>query len=185
MAAEAFYKSGHLSMLQETYATPYVDALARNSSYPRSPFRWDEERRFLLRAELDAAFFHLYLPSMANGEWGVADGESDEHGKPLAIRQSLLAAFPTPRDAVSYIMDTFPIVRRKDEEKYNGDYRTKRVILEIYDAMQQAIQTGQPYQTRLTPPPGPPTDNNGNFLPPDQWDPQNWPSQIHPMRGDV
>ena len=34
-------------------------------------------------------------------------------------------------------MDTFPIVRRKDEEKYNGDYRTKRVILEIYDAMQR------------------------------------------------
>ena len=24
------------------------------------PFRWDEERRFPMRAELDAAFFHLY-----------------------------------------------------------------------------------------------------------------------------
>ena len=24
------------------------------------PFRWDEERRFAMRAELDAAFFHLY-----------------------------------------------------------------------------------------------------------------------------
>jgi hypothetical protein len=26
------------------------------------PLRWDEERRFLLRCELDATFFHLYLP---------------------------------------------------------------------------------------------------------------------------
>ncbi len=51
-----------------------------------------------------------------------------------------------------YIMDTSPIVRRKDEKKYDGDYRTKRVILEIYDAMQEAIRTGHPYQTRLDPP---------------------------------
>ena len=53
-------------------------------------------------------------------------------------------------------MDTFPIVRRKDEEKYNGDYRTRRVILEIYDAMQESMHTGQPYQTRLDPPPADP-----------------------------
>ena len=25
-----------------------------------SPFRWDEGRRFAMRCELDAAFFHLY-----------------------------------------------------------------------------------------------------------------------------
>jgi hypothetical protein len=50
-------------------------------------------------------------------------------------------------------MDTFPIVRRRDEEKYGGDYRTKRSILEIYDAMQDAKRKGQPYETRLDPPP--------------------------------
>ena len=33
-------------------------------------------------------------------------------------------------------METFPIVKRKDETRY-GEYRTKRVILEIYDAMQR------------------------------------------------
>lgn len=50
-------------------------------------------------------------------------------------------------------MDTFPIVRRKDEEKFAGDYRTKRVILEIYDAMSESLRTGRAYQTRLDPPP--------------------------------
>jgi hypothetical protein len=40
-------------------------------------------------------------------------------------------------------MDTFPIVRRRDEAKFDGDYRTRRVILDIYDAMQQAA-TGKP-----------------------------------------
>ena len=54
------------------------------------------------------------------------------------------------------MLDTFPIVKRKDEEKYDGDYRTKRVILEIYDAMQEAMRSGVPYQTRLHPPPADP-----------------------------
>ena len=56
---------------------------------------------------------------------------------------------------LAYIMETFPIVRCKDEAAH-GEYRTKRVILEIYDAMQQAIETGQPYQTLLDPPPADP-----------------------------
>jgi hypothetical protein len=53
---------------------------------------------------------------------------------------------------VDYILETFPIVKRKDEQVY-GAYRTKRVILDIYDAMQQAMETGTPYHTRLDPPP--------------------------------
>jgi len=36
------------------------------------------------------------------------------------------------------------------------EFRTKRVILEIYDEMQQAMETGEPYQTRLDPPPADP-----------------------------
>ena len=53
---------------------------------------------------------------------------------------------PDPAGRRVYIMDTFPIVKRKDEEKYDGDYRTKRVILEIYDALAESIRTGQPYK---------------------------------------
>ena len=43
-------------------------------------------------------------------------------------------------------------MKRKDEKQY-GEYRTKRVILEIYDEMQRAMETGVPYETRLAPPP--------------------------------
>ena len=42
------------------------------------------------------------------------------------------------RDDVDYIMETFPIVKRKDGKQY-GAYRTKRVILEMYDEMRRAI----------------------------------------------
>jgi hypothetical protein len=58
-------------------------------------------------------------------------------------------------DDAAYILDTFPIVRRKDEAKW-GTYRTKDTILEIYDALAQAQRTSQPYTTRLDPPPADP-----------------------------
>jgi hypothetical protein len=57
------------------------------------------------------------------------------------------------RDDVDYIMDTFKVVRERDEKTY-GEFRTKRMILEIFDAMQRAIDTGKPYTTIVDPPPG-------------------------------
>lgn len=165
-------------VLELTYAAWDLETFALDCSYDGPPFRWDEDRRFLLRAELDAAYFHLYLGSPK--EWG---GNNEE----------LRDLFPTPRAAVEYIMETFPIVKRKDlartevkneagEVVTPGTYITKDAILEIYDEMATAIATCVPYQTRLKPPPGPPTDANGNFIPMADWDPNNWPSHIHPPR---
>jgi len=91
-------------VIELTYTAWDLQPFAQDCGWDGPPFRWDEERRFLIRCELDAAYFHLY---------GIE------------------------RDDVDYIMETFPIVKRKDEQKY-GEYRTKRVILEIYDAMAEA-----------------------------------------------
>ncbi len=106
-------------VLELTYTAWDLNSFAQDCAYDGPPFRWNEERRFLLRCELDAAYFHLYR---------------------------------IERDDVDYIMETFPIVKRKDEKLYGG-YRTKRVILEIYDEMKRATETGEPYRTRLEPPP--------------------------------
>lgn len=48
------------------------------------------------------------------------------------------------RDDAAYVMETFPILKRKDEAAH-GEYRTKRLILETYDAMAEAIAAGTPY----------------------------------------
>jgi hypothetical protein len=50
-------------------------------------------------------------------------------------------------------METFPIVKRKDEKLY-GEYRTKRVILEMFDEMRRAMEMGEVYRTKLVPGPG-------------------------------
>jgi hypothetical protein len=136
-------------VLELTYTAWDLESFAEDCCCSGPPFRWDEERRFLLRCELDAAFFHLYL------------GSEEAWRKQSA---ALIQAFATPRAAVSYIMDTFPIVKRKDEartEQKNpagevvrpGRYITKDTILEIYDALAEAMQTGKAYQTRLNPAP--------------------------------
>jgi len=129
-------------IVELTYTAWDLEPFASDCGYAGPPFVWDEERRFLLRAELDAAFFHLYL------------GTPDEWFRNAS--DALKSTLPTPRDAVSHIMETFPIVKKKDLESF-GTYRTKDTILEIYDALESAILTGQPYHTRLSPRPAAPS----------------------------
>ncbi|AKF86362.1 hypothetical protein MFUL124B02_25795 [Myxococcus fulvus 124B02] len=118
-------------VLELTYTAWDLEPFARDVGHAGTPFRWDPERRFQLRCELDAAFFHLY---------GLA------------------------RDDVDYVMETFPIVRKNDE-KAHGEYRTKRVILETYDSLAKASQTGKPYRTRLDPLPAAPGASHYAFAP--------------------
>jgi len=164
-----------------TVVTNSLLSLGHDCGYDGPPFVWNEERRFHIRCELDAAFFHLYLGT--EDEW--RDNGSSE----------LLEYFPTPRYAVDYIMETFPIVKRRDEQAH-GRYRTKDTILEIYDEMAEvmrqnaaAVAAGrQPtarYKSRLDPLPGPPMDAQGNFIPMTQWDRANWPSHIHLPREEA
>ena len=100
-----------------------LSPFAADCGYAGPPFYWDVSRRFIIRCELDAAFFHLY---------------------------------DIGRDDAAYIMDTFPIVEKNDIQKYQ-DYRTKLMILDIYDKMKTAMETGEPYQTILDPPPTDPS----------------------------
>lgn len=88
-----------------------ADWLTARAQILQSTEGWAGVDREGIRAELDAAFFHLY---------GIE------------------------RDDVDYIMETFAIVKRKDIAAH-GEYRTKRLILEIYDAMAEAEKTGVPY----------------------------------------
>jgi len=40
------------------------------------------------------------------------------------------------REELAYILDTFPIVERQDRKEY-GEYRTKRLVLEAYDELEE------------------------------------------------
>lgn len=169
-------------ILELTYTAWDLEPFAQDYNYQGPPFKWNEDRRFQIRCELDAAFFHLYLPAEKDGTWKratLANGNvKDETEGEL---NSLKHAFPTPRHAVEHILESFPIVKRKDEDAY-GEYRTKRVILEIYDAMQNAMVTGKPFQSPLDPPPGPPDKPLPEWKP-GKPQPEGWLPHIHPPKG--
>ena len=57
------------------------------------------------------------------------------------------------RADVDYILGTFPIVNRNDVKQY-GEERTRRLVLDAYDRIATAIETGEPFQSALDPPPG-------------------------------
>ncbi|NUN13126.1 MAG: N-6 DNA methylase [Myxococcales bacterium] len=54
-------------------------------------------------------------------------------------------------DDAHYILSTFDVLERADIRRY-GEFRTQRVILEIYDALAQAAHSGLPYVSSLGPP---------------------------------
>jgi hypothetical protein len=56
-------------VLELTYTAWDLEPFARDVGYQGPPFRWDPARRALLRAELDAAFFHLYGLSREDTEY--------------------------------------------------------------------------------------------------------------------
>ena len=102
-------------VLELIYTAWDLESFARECDEDCPPFRWSDDRRFLLRCELDAAVFHLYLPADVDGSWLPARrSEGRLQDQTLEQLAELRRRFPTPRDAVVYIMDTFPIARRKD-----------------------------------------------------------------------
>ena len=107
-------------VLELTYTAWDMEPFASDLGDDGPPFRWDEARRAVLRAELDGAFFHLY---------GIE------------------------RDDVDYILTTFPIVNRNDVKRH-GEERTRRLVLDAFDRMAEAIRTGAPFVSTLGPPPG-------------------------------
>ena len=55
------------------------------------------------------------------------------------------------RDDAEYILGTFDVLERADVRQH-GEYRTKRVVLERYDALAAAAASGKPYISPLGPP---------------------------------
>jgi hypothetical protein len=80
---------------------------------PLAPFKWDEDRRAYLRAELDASYAHLY--GLTRDELRYVLDPKDIYG----------LGFPG---------ETFRVLKEKEEKLY-GEYRTRRLVLEAFDKL--------------------------------------------------
>jgi hypothetical protein len=120
-------------VLELVYTTRDLAGLARDLGDPveMGPFCWDDRRRALIRAEMDAYFFHLY---------GVGRDDTEY----------ILESFQTENGGL----------KNNEIAKY-GSYRTKELVLAEYDRMAaaglsltQPLVDGENYTSTLNPPPG-------------------------------
>ena len=158
-------------VLELTYTSWDLEAFAGRCGWSGPPFQWNEDRRFVLRCEVEAAFFHLVLSGSQVSGWQHADGEGADQVNRLR------AQVRTPRDAVVHILESFPILRQREEARHGG-FRTRTLVLDIYDEMSGAIRDGRVLSSRVSPPPGPPESplSSGRDGRPSS---VGWPSHVH------
>jgi hypothetical protein len=106
-------------VLELTYTSHDLKDWAKDLGYDGEPFIWDKERRFKLKSELDALFFHMY---------GLN------------------------REQVEWVLESFNVLKGYEEKSFDkggyGEFKTRRLILESYDAMDYDIKKGRKYEPR-------------------------------------
>jgi hypothetical protein len=102
-----------MQLIELIYTSYDLQPFAQDCGYDGPPFPWDEERRALLRAELDAYYAHLY-----------------------GLNRDELRYILDPQDVYGpdFPGETFRVLKDKEIRQY-GEYRTKRLTLEAWDRL--------------------------------------------------
>jgi hypothetical protein len=100
-------------VLELTYTANDLKPWAEDLGYDGPPFRFDPERRSLLRAELDAFYAHLY-----------------------GLTRDELRYILDPADVMGpdYPSETFRVLKTNEMRQF-GEYRTQRLVLEAWDRL--------------------------------------------------
>lgn len=116
-------------VLELTYTSDSMAPFARDLDYHGPPFPWIEDRRALLRAELDAWYAHAY---------GLSRDELRFILDPASVM------------GPDYPSETFRVMKNSEERKY-GEYQTQRLVLDAWDRMERGeLPRPEPYQRPLT-----------------------------------
>ncbi|MCX5969745.1 MAG: N-6 DNA methylase [Cyanobacteria bacterium] len=100
-------------VLELTYTAHDLKPWAADLGFDGPPFRFDPERRSLLRAELDAFYAHLY-----------------------GLTRDELRYILDPADVMGpdYPSETFRVLKNNEIRQF-GEYRTQRLVLESWDRL--------------------------------------------------
>lgn len=100
-------------VLELTYTAWDLKPFAEDLGYDGPPFRWDEDRRAVLRAELDAYYASLY--GLTRDELRYILDPSDVYGPD----------FPG---------ETFRVLKNNEMKRFS-EFRTQRLVLEAWDRL--------------------------------------------------
>lgn len=101
-------------VIELAFTSYSMESFARDLGYSGSPFPWDEGRRAILRAELDAWYARAY-----------------------GLTRDELRYILDPADVMGpdYPSETFRGLKHNEIKKY-GEYRTGRLVLEAWDRLE-------------------------------------------------
>jgi hypothetical protein len=102
-------------VIELVYTSDSIAAFARDLGYEGPVYKWDQERRAVLRAELDAWFTRAY---------GMTRGELQYILDPADIK------------GAGYPSETFRVLKKNELSRF-GEYRTKRLVLAAWDEMER------------------------------------------------
>ncbi len=120
----------------DPFPTPYC---------PFPPFKWDEDRRALLRAELDAYYARLYSLTRKQLRYILDPADLT----PAELRDILdpWEEVADPLDPAGYAAraaasdfpgETFRVLKEK-EQRALGEYRTRRLVLAAWDRLEEEL----------------------------------------------
>ncbi len=119
-------------VLELTYTAWDMKPFAEDMGYDGPPFKWDEDRRALLRAELDAYYAKLYGLTRKQLRYILDPRSLTDHEL-----ENILDPAEDPPDAPrtkDFPGETFRVLKEKEIKKY-GEYRTQRLVLEAWDRL--------------------------------------------------
>ena len=101
-------------VLELCYTSYSIASFAEDLGYSGPPFPWNEDRRAILRAELDAWYAHAY-----------------------GLTRAELRYILDPADVMGedYPSETFRVLKNNEMKRF-GEYRTRRLVLEAWDRME-------------------------------------------------
>ena len=95
--------------LELTYTSWSLKGFAADLGYVGPPFVWNDDRRHLLQAELDAIYAHIYGLDRDDLDW-ILDAQ--------------------------YPSASFPLLKHNELQQF-GEYRTRRYVLAAFDAIRR------------------------------------------------
>jgi very-short-patch-repair endonuclease len=122
---------------------PTPSPAALGEGFPFPSFTWNEERRAILRAELDAYYARLYGLTRKQLRYILdpADLTERELEDILDPREEVAdplepAGYATRAAASTFPGETFRVLKEKEIRQF-GEYRTRRLVLEAWEKLAQ------------------------------------------------
>jgi hypothetical protein len=130
-------------ILELVYTSYDLKSFAEQMEYQGEPFKWNEDRRAVLRAELDAYFARLY--GLNRKQLRYILDPADLTARELEDILDPWEEVADPLDPTGYAQgaaasdfpgETFRVLKEKEIKQY-GEYRTRRLVLEAWERLER------------------------------------------------